>query len=484
VLEDHTNDTPAQVVNTLVSISKEDSTVHTLVSGSDFYASPRISPDGQYIAWVSWDHPSMPFFATQLWVAELKAGREGNTLEISNAKLIGKPGADEVSHHPVWTDDSTLVFSNDCTNFGNLYKVKVDAHARAGEGLTLSEAKMICQTPVSKEFIVPLWTLNASCFVLLGDGWLACTTVTKALTSLALLHVETGEFRELDTPFVVISQLRAVGNTGTVVFNGVMSNEPSAIVVMNLKPVLDGLTEIPRWGFVKRSSNAVEQGIVPRDYLTEAEVIEFPTELPSGEKTTAHAVIFPPRNPKYVAPAGTSPPCIVQIHGGPTAHANSGLNLSINYWTSRGYVVCVVNYGGSSGYGRDYMLRLEGQWGVVDVRDAVAASTYLGSPVGGAKRDKNRAERRISRIAQAEMASLHEKRLPSGAVEFALDNPSSWALTAWEAAISAAFLAAGALIPGLQAQYGVAAAALAWLYSKMTHVQRGKLTYDTKENGC
>ncbi|UZJ54221.1 hypothetical protein CBS101457_003541 [Exobasidium rhododendri] len=468
VLEDHTQDTPQQVVNTLVSVSKRSSLTHTLVSGSDFYANPRISPDGKYITWVSWNHPSMPFFATQLWIAQLSVNAEDDRLEINNARIIGKEGADEVSHHPVWVDDTTLVFSNDRTNFGNLYKVNVTEH----NGQNLTAPLPICQKPMKSEFISPFWILNASCFVPVGNGWLACTTVTKAITSFILLHIETGEVRPLKSPFVVIDQLRAIEETGVVVFNGVQSNEPSAVVIMDLKSAIDQSEESPRWSIVKRSSNVVEQGVVPREYLTKAEVIEFPTELPSGEKTTAHAVIFPPCNLKYRAPAGTSPPCIVKIHGGPTANANSGLNLSINYWTSRGYMICMVNYGGSTGYGREYMLRLEGQWGVVDVRDAVAAAKYLGSPRKTTSQDDSKAERRISRLAQTQMANLTERRLPSGAIEFTLHNPGTWSIKMWDILLTATLCAVGALVPGLEVYQGAAVAGLAWLYSKLTHVQK------------
>ena len=96
-----------------------------------------------------------------------------------------------------------------------------------------------------------------------------------------------------------------------------------------------------------------------------------------GTPRTAHAFFFPPRNPRFTGPAGTRPPLIVMLHGGPTAHASRALNLSVQYWTTRGFAVVHVNYGGSSGFGRAYRDRLRGQWGVVDLQDAVAAVDHL-----------------------------------------------------------------------------------------------------------
>jgi dipeptidyl aminopeptidase/acylaminoacyl peptidase len=470
VLEDHTIDEPAKVVNSIVCV-KEDGSVHTIVSGSDFYSNPRISPDGRFLAWVSWDHPSMPFFATELWVAELLLDAEGKTAGIGKAKLIGTKGVDgvdEVSQYPRWIDESTLLYTNDNTGYNNLYKVQVSANG----GVQLGQSQLVCQEPLSVDFYSPAWTLNNSDFVVLGNGWLACVVKKKNVASLSLVNIDSGRLRTLKSPFVVISQLRALGPEA-VVFSGVQSDEPPAIIVMEISKAIIGNNDTPRWTTIKRSSELVEQGTVPRDYLTKAEAIEFPTELPDGTKTTAHAIILPPCNPGYAAPAGTLPPCIVKIHGGPTSAADAGLNLLYNYWTSRGYMICTVNYGGSTGYGREFMLRLDGQWGVVDVRDAVAAATYLGSDNG--KQDGiKKADRAISAQGQRELDRLTENIMPSGAVEFTLDNPGSWDIGLNDAILATTLSAVGALIPGLQVYHGLAAAGLAWLYSKMTHVQQGE----------
>lgn len=416
----------------------------------------------------------MPFFATELWVAELIIDADSKEARILNEKLLGTKGADEVVQSPVWADDSTLIFSSDRTGYANLYKVTVNID----NGLHLSTPKTIYHAPIKSEFNAPAWTLNNSNYVVLDKGWLACNVINKAVSSLALFNIESGELKMLKSPFVVLEQLRALGPTA-IVFEGGQSNETDAIIAMDLSDAIQGFTDTPRWQVIKRSSNVVEKGVVPRDYLSKAEVIEFPTELPNGEQSTAHAIILPPCNPDYMAPAGTSPPCIVKIHGGPTSAANAALNLTYNYWTSRGYMICIVNYGGSTGYGREFMLRLDGQWGVVDVRDAVAAATYLGSSHHGEINRNKKALRRISSQAQRELERLKERTQPSGAKEFTLDNPISWSLGVNDVILAATLSASAALIPGIEVYHGLAAAGLAWLYSKMTHVQQGEFSIVT-----
>lgn len=449
--------------------------MQVLVSGSDFYSCPRISPDGKHVAWVSWNHPSMPFFATRLWVAALNVDSGTSKITLQNTTLLGSETADEVTHHPEWADNETLVFGNDASGFLNLYKVRI------GHNTEVEKPSLITKGPLQSEFLLPAWTLNDSCFAVLGNGWLACIMIIKAITSLTLLHVDSGELRKLQTPFIVIQQVRST-SSDSIVFVGTQTNEPSAIIVMDLTEAIKGTSLSPKWGFVKRSSTVVETGKVPRDFLTKAEAVEFPTELPDGTKTTAHAIILPPCNPDFVAPAGTSPPCIVKIHGGPTSHATAGLNLSHNYWTSKGYMICVVNYGGSTGYGREYMLRLDGQWGVVDVRDAVAAATYLGSSQNdtATSSSQNRGYRRITEKAQSELARLKETRTPNGAIEYTLDNPGSWLPDITDAIMISTLATAGVYLPGIEAIHGLAAAGLAYLLRKMTHVQQGeKNTPDT-----
>lgn len=248
----------------------------------------------------------------------------------------------------------------------------------------------------------------------------------------------------------------------------------------------------PAWTVIKRSSTIVHDGTVDAAYLSRADTIEFPTELPNGMPATAHAVVYAPKNKDYIAPTGSAPPAIIMSHGGPTAHYGAGLALELQYWTTRGFLICLVNYGGSTGYGRAYMERLMGTWGQVDVRDCVAAAQYLGSSdhegivatAGARARARARAnrrtlaatkaQRRVSQRGQAELANLEERQLASGAVEITLANTDGGNLLSIglvDGLLAAVLGAAGHLIPGATVQQGLMAAGAAWLLRKLFHVQ-------------
>ncbi len=121
---------------------------------------------------------------------------------------------------------------------------------------------------------------------------------------------------------------------------------------------------------------------VPAGCISRAEAISFP----SAGGRTAHALFYPPTNGDFAAPAGETPPLIVQAHGGPTGSASGAFSLSNQFWTSRGFALVDVDYGGSSGYGRAYRQLLDGQWGIVDVEDVIAAARYPGREPGGRTR--------------------------------------------------------------------------------------------------
>jgi dipeptidyl aminopeptidase/acylaminoacyl peptidase len=169
----------------------------------------------------------------------------------------------------------------------------------------------------------------------LNAEWLACSMITRGIHSLALVHLPTRTLRPMETPFRVISQLRAV-DEHRVVFVGTRFDEPSALVLMDVSGAKKGAA--PKWQVLKRSSDVVQNGTVPRDYLSQAQTVEFPTTLPDGSKSTAHAIVYPPLNPCYAAPTGAAPPAIILAHGGPTSAADAGLNLGVQFWTTRGFL--------------------------------------------------------------------------------------------------------------------------------------------------
>ncbi len=337
VREDHTG-RGHEPVDTLVSISLSDGNAQILVSGSEFYSSPRISPDGTKLAWLSWNHPNMPWNGTELWVSEITADGSLNT-----PKLIAG-GVDESIFQPEWSPDNILYFVSDRTGWWNFYRWQ--------NGNTESLCEM------QAEFGLPQWVFGMSTYGFDANR-IICTYTQNGIWYLASLDTTTKQLTKIDTPYTEISSLKTA--PGRVVFSAASPTESTAIVELNLS---SGELQV-----LRRSS---EMEIDP-GYISQPQPIEFPTE----NGLTAYAFFYPPKNQDYNAPAGEKPPVLVKSHGGPTAATSSQLNLRIQYWTSRGFAFLDVNYGGSTGYGREYHQRLDGKWGIVDVDDCANAARYL-----------------------------------------------------------------------------------------------------------
>jgi dipeptidyl aminopeptidase/acylaminoacyl peptidase len=338
VREDHTGE--GEAMNTLVSLDLRNGGPGTvLVSGNDFYSSPRLSPDGSRLAWLTWNHPNMPWDGTQLWVAKMDA--DGS---LTQATLVAG-GVDESVFQPEWSPDGVLYFVSDRTGWWNLYRL------RGGriEPLYATDA----------EFGLPQWVFGMSTYGFASSEQILCSYAQNGRRNLARLDTETGELQEFDTPFTEIYGLRTA--RGHAVFRAGSPTEPISVVLMDLE---SGELEL-----LRRSSDIV----VDPAYVSVPVPIEFPTE----KGLTAHAFFYPPTNRDFVAPPDERPPLLVSSHGGPTGAASSILSWGIQHWTSRGFAVVDVNYGGSTGYGRPYRQRLNGQWGVVDVDDCVNAARYL-----------------------------------------------------------------------------------------------------------
>ncbi|MCX6023618.1 MAG: S9 family peptidase [Chloroflexi bacterium] len=342
VREDHTNPEPAVVVNTLVAlaIAGDNSDVGTvLVSGADFYASPCLSPDGVRLAWLSWNHPNMPWDGCELWSASLQADGSLGAAE----RVAGGP--DESAFQPQWSPDGVLHFVSDRTGWWNLYR------RRNGE------TEALC--PRSAEFGRPQWVFGLSTYAFLSATELLCAFTEQGVWWLAFLDTATGAMTLLETPFTEIAGVRASG--GRAAFLGASAAEPSSVILMD---VASG-----QWEAARRSVNVT----LDAGHLTTPQPVEFPTE--GG--LTAHALYYPPHNSEYTPPPGERPPLLVMAHGGPTAAASSALNLRIQYWTSRGIAVLDVNYGGSTGFGRPYRQRLNDAWGIVDMADCANGARWL-----------------------------------------------------------------------------------------------------------
>jgi dipeptidyl aminopeptidase/acylaminoacyl peptidase len=334
VQEDHRN--PASMPeNSLVSVGLDGSPLVTLASGNDFYSSPRLSPDGRSLAWLTWNHPNMPWDGTELWVAGVAADGALS----GQRKVAG--GDSESIFQPEWSPGGVLHFVSDSTGWWNLYRV-------SGE----QAAPLL---PMEAEFGVPQWVFGMSCYAFVSEEQIACASVRHGLWSLGLLGPRTRQMRDLGVEGNEFSYVRAAADR--IVVRAGAPTRPAAIVQIDLP---SGHARV-----LKQSSTSPDDALQP--YLSSAQPYEFP--VANGGK--AYAFFYPPRNPEFAGPSGDRPPLLVRCHGGPTAAVTSTLDLRIQYWTSRGYAVLDVNYGGSSGYGRRYRDRLKGQWGVVDVEDCV-----------------------------------------------------------------------------------------------------------------
>ena len=341
VREDHTTGAP-QPVNTLVSISTaggDDGQI--LVSGNDFYSTPRLNPVGTRLAWLTWNHPNMPWDGAELWVAEvLPDGSLG-------ARTLVAGGAAESIFQPEWSPDGTLYFISDRTGWWNLYRWD------EGQG----RVEPLC--PMEAEFGKPQWGFGLSTYGFASAEKLVCAYSQNGFHRLASLDTRRQGFHELDIPYSVLSGIQVA--PGQAFFIAGSATEPAALVRLDLAT---GETEV-----LRRSREVT----VDPAYFSIGQSIEFPTD--GG--LTAHGFFYAPKNRDFTGVPGELPPLLVMSHGGPTDSTTPVFHYGIQYWTSRGFAVLDVDYGGSTGYGRAYRERLKGKWGIVDVADCANGARHL-----------------------------------------------------------------------------------------------------------
>lgn len=339
VREDHSSP-GREAVNTLVALGlKGEDTGKVLVSGNDFYSSPRFDRDGKRLAWLTWNHPNMPWDGTELWCGELRAdGSLG-----SSERVAGGP--EESVVQPEWSPDGTLHFISDRSNWWNIYRWR--------DG----QIQPLCK--MAAEFAKPSWTFGRSSYAFESSQRIICTYTDQGTWHLAELDTKTLKLEKIEGPYTEIMYLRAA--PGRAVFVGGSPTQPDRIV---------------QFDFTSRRFEVLYQSwslAADSGYLSDPEFIEFPT----SHGLTAYGFLYRPKNRDFAAPEGQRPPLIVISHGGPTGAASTFLNLDIQFWTSRGFAVFDVNYGGSTGFGREYRQRLYGQWGVVDLNDCVNGAVYF-----------------------------------------------------------------------------------------------------------
>jgi dipeptidyl aminopeptidase/acylaminoacyl peptidase len=384
---------PAEVVNEIVVLDDSgELEPRALVSGPDFVSNPRLSPDGGWLCWLQWNHPDMPWDGTELMVAQVEWGaggpQLGNPIVVAGRphRAPGGEGDGESVFQPRWHPDGSLWFVSDRTGWGNLYRWVPEEGGGEVEPRVQMEA----------EIGVPQWVFGQSRYAFLDDGRVVFAYQRDGLDHLGVESPDGPEAApagdagaraarseaaragstarpagDLDVPYTAIASLEAAGD-GAAFIGASAVAEPAVVRV----PLLAAGDEL---GGAK--SGAPEILRPPRDlgldvaWFSVPEPVAFPT---SGGRT-AHALYYPPANPE-VGPGdadGDKPPLLVFIHGGPTAAARPMLQLGVQYWTSRGLAVVDVNYGGSTGYGREYLRQLDDNWGIIDLDDCVAAARWL-----------------------------------------------------------------------------------------------------------
>jgi dienelactone hydrolase len=348
VREDHSGQ--GEPVNAIVAIDLDDagaSPGRMLAGRHDFFCSARLSPDGNRMVWLAWDHPNMPWNGTTLYLADIDAG------SAPAGERIIAGGVDESVFQPEWSPDGNeIMFVSDRTGWWNLYAYDI----------ATATTRPLC--PMAAEFGMPQWNLGMSTYAFTDSRRIVCAYAAAGLGQLATLDVTTGTLQAIETGFTEFGSVRADGNR--VVFRGGAPDRPTSIVTLDLQS--------RQYRIRKQATDLLDRAELHiARYLTKVEPVKFPT---TGGKT-AFGLFYPPHNPDCTGGTDERPPLLVKCHGGPTSSASSTLNLGIQFWTSRGIAVLDVNYGGSTGFGREYRDRLKLSWGVVDVDDCVNGAQYL-----------------------------------------------------------------------------------------------------------
>ena len=338
VCEEHNDDQEPENYLASIALNNQTPAIEKLVSGADFYAYPRISPDQSQLCWIEWQHPNMPWDATQLWQATIS---NGNLIE---KKRVAGGDNNQAIFQPHWSPNNTLYYVSDITNWWNIYRFE--------NGIGAPVLRM------DAEFATPLWQLGMTTFDFINANTIACIWTVSGIWHSGFIDVATGVLTTVQTPY---SSMQAVAcHQGSVYFVAGASVLASQIGGVNLQ------------GQVSPIYAPATVDLDKAD-LAQPESISFT----SGDNQQVHAFYYPPTSARYCGDDRELPLVIAMCHGGPTGATSSGLNLKIQYWTNRGFAVVDINYRGSVGFGRTYRQGLEGAWGIADVEDTQHAIAYL-----------------------------------------------------------------------------------------------------------
>ena len=346
VAEDHRRE-GLEAENYLASIPIDGSAANgeeiaRLHEGFDFCSSPRLSPDGRRLAWICWNHPNMPWDATELWLAEVAA----NGSLLSPRRIAGDARGSVSIIEPQWGPDGTLYCVSDASGWWNIHR--------------FDGSELIPVVSLDAEFGQPQWEFSMSSYAVMDECCLVAQYGNAEGRKLAVVDLEVGELRPIETPFNSFGYFTAACGP-RVICAAAGPDVGAAIVAIDVDT-----------GEVETIRASASPELDPA-YFSQAEAITYPT----AGGLISHAYYYPPTNPDFAGPEDELPPLVTFIHGGPTSATNPGFALAIQYWTTRGFAVVDVNYRGSTGYGTEYRRQLNGNWGIADREDCEAAARYL-----------------------------------------------------------------------------------------------------------
>ena len=338
ICEDHSETRSIKNYIVSIAITDESSEITTLISGSDFYAFPRLNSDNSDLCWIQWDHPNMPWDSTEIWTASNEKD------EIKNRKCIIREKLKQSITQPYWSSKNEIFYISDMSGWWNIYRANKD------------HTEQIVNS--NRDYAEPFWQFGTANYCVLDNGDIAFTRSIDANWEFGFASSDSSKIRIKRTDYTVYKNICKHQNKIYAVASGPL--KPQEIVSFDLDLKLR----------VRHKPNALNVNV------NDISIGES-NYYPSANGESVHAFYYSPKNSQYNDNSGELPPTIFLCHGGPTSATNRSLNFKIQFWTSRGFAVLDINYRGSSGFGREYRQRLTNNWGIVDIQDIQHAAEYF-----------------------------------------------------------------------------------------------------------